>query len=50
MEYQDDLHIDEVVKNTNDAQEAISLIKRYEGILNAKARGLSIPWEFKDCN
>lgn len=42
--------MDEVVQNTNDAQEAISLIKRNEGILNAKARGFSILWEFNDYN
>ena len=33
MEDQDDLDLDEAVQNTNDAQEAIMVIKRYEGIL-----------------
>ena len=33
IEDQDDLDLDEAVQNTNDAQEAIMVIKRYEGIL-----------------
>ena len=35
-EDQDDLDMGEVVKNTNVAQEAITLINRYEGTLKSK--------------